>query len=269
MAEEEKKITELSKQRGAGFPVLSLPEAVKIIKEAGKYGKQHALAAVAGYAGHQSHTSGPFKQKLAALREWGLVTTASGTATLTESAMRIAHPSSDEDVVNALLDAFRSSPIFLRTYEDAAKGIALKLDVLGNSAVTRLGVSATAKAAFVKSFVDSAEAAGLAERVGNAEVKLIPMSGSSVKEEAESGDKDSAEAGTLFQDANTPLKSKPVLSQTWGGEHAQIVLQIHSVSHLSAKDFSLVGQVAQAIETLHSTLNQGEEPDAAEATATE
>jgi len=78
--------------RSASFPLLSLPQAVKIIKDAGTYGPRHSRTAIATYAGHSSANSGPFKQKLSALRDWGFISGNGDELELTELAMKIAPP---------------------------------------------------------------------------------------------------------------------------------------------------------------------------------
>src|SRR6185503_9990668 len=85
--------------RGTGFPAISLPEAVEIVEKAGAYGRQHSMNALANYAGHSTVNSGPFRRKLAALKDWGLVAKAGNGITITPLGMEIAHPTSPESVL--------------------------------------------------------------------------------------------------------------------------------------------------------------------------
>ncbi len=173
MAEAKTTKAATSKGRGIGFPFLSLPEAVKIVRDAGSYGKQHSASALASYAGHATANSGPFKQKLAALREWGFITTSNGEVSLTDAAMHIAYPTAPDETAQVLMAAFRGCGIFWKTYEDTAKGIPLKPELIANGAVTRYQIGVGSKDRFMKSFLESAEAVGLAQRMPNGEIQLL------------------------------------------------------------------------------------------------
>src|SRR2546430_5720910 len=80
------------RSRGRGFPVTPLAEAVKVLKEAGKYGTDHAMSAFAGYMGYGSINGGAFKRSFASYRDWRLVTSDGTKVRMTELGKRIALP---------------------------------------------------------------------------------------------------------------------------------------------------------------------------------
>src|SRR4051794_20230343 len=154
-----------SRQRSRGFPLLSLPKCVDALRTAGKYGMRHPRPAFAGYLGHKTPDSGPFKGKLAALRDFGLIE-GGGDIVLTELGRRLALPTSKESERRDLLEAFRMSAPFWELYEQSAKGIELDREHLAASAVHRVGISPQMRGAFFESFVESGSFVGLVERTG-------------------------------------------------------------------------------------------------------
>ncbi|WP_423488529.1 hypothetical protein [Mycobacteroides sp. PCS013] len=250
--------------RGTGFPVLSLPDAAKIIKDAGKYGKAHTATALAGYAGHTSATSGPWKQKASALREWGLISSGSGdSVSLTDRAMKIAHPESPEKERAALLEAFRGSSLFMKFYNDFAVNSELTLAGIASKAVNVHGVSVSSKDKFTKSFVDSAVAVGLAERVGADRAKTLPMPGLGDQVDPDL-DEDAEDEEPVDE---VPVKRKrktgtPAVDQTWDLEHGSISFSIVTDKPLAAATYTKLASVVTAIEALAGELgpDEGEKP---------
>jgi len=254
--------------RSIRFPSLSLGESIKIIKEAGKYGRQHGVDAMAGYAGHQTANSGPFRQKLSSLREWGLVAKTDGKVTLTDLAMGIAHPTTEDASVDVLA-AFRKCELFWNLYETKAKNVSLKISHLANSAVTERGVSVGAKDKFMKSFLESAETAGLAEQVGNDEVRFLPVEENEQKKSVDNPASDDAQA--LQDDPGAegqvppvdPRGKRPVVNQVWDDDDYQIVVQVRSKSSLPVAAFGKMGTLMGNAEALWNLLH-GEDAAPAE-----
>ncbi|HET9412038.1 MAG TPA: hypothetical protein VFO38_04265 [Candidatus Saccharimonadales bacterium] len=252
---------QVTKERGASFPHLSLPEAVKIIRDAGSYGKRHSLSALATYAGHSSYTSGPFKQKLAALREWGFITTNNGNAQLTDAAMTLVYPTDAQKPKDALRAAFQSCGLFWKIYEDSAKGIPLKPELLANSAVSTHRIGVSAKTRFLKSFVESAEAVELAQRLPSGEVKFIELSNSPVEldgpieVEEDKNDELHVVVTGVKQD-----QLRPVVNQIWTDGNSEISLVIKSSRPLEAGSFESIGSIVTQIEMLWTKLGQDVQP---------
>lgn len=239
--------------RGTGFPVLSLPEAAKIVRDAGAYGKQHTPDALAAYAGHQTANSGPWKQKAAALREWGLIVTqGSESVALTDRALQIAHPESTDKAQAALLDAFQGSTLFMKIYDDLAKNSELNIAQLGNKAVTSYRVSVAAKEKFTKSFVESAAAVGLAERIGTDKVKILPLPSETPGDQANEEASDDADEPTKSQGVGKVRRrtGTPVIDQTWMVTDGEISFSISSDKPLAASTYAEIAKVVTAVEGL-------------------
>jgi len=244
-----------TKTRGTGFPVISLPAATKIIREAGTYGKVHTANALASYAGHSTANSGAWRAKAAALRDWGLVTTApSDSFALTDIALEIAHPSSPEDAQKAMLGAFNHCKLYVEIYNDMAKGTDLKVAQIANIAVTRHGVAAKSKDAFATSFVESAAAVGLASKVSADVVQLLSSPAAASSDDVELDQHDEPD-GEAMVEREVPLKRRPgstppVVNQSWPLENGEITLTITSSKPFEGKVFVEIGTVIGAIEKL-------------------
>lgn len=252
---------DIKKERGTGFPTLSLPEAAAIVRTAGIYGNQHPLSAMAGYAGHQTANSGPFRQKLAALKDWGFVAVSGDTVHLTPAAMELALPASKETEAAVLLKAFQGCALFWKVYNDLAKGVAIDIDAIANKAVTAYGVNVKAREKFATSFVHSSVQVDLAESLNNDKVVLltnnednyIPTVGKTV-------DKPAVSTPALVEPPVAPVAttaSKPVVSQSWEDSEASIIFEVRAAGPLSARHFVDVGRAVRAIEELWASMKTG------------
>jgi hypothetical protein len=237
-------------KRGSGFPALSLPDAAEIIKRAGLHGRQHHLGAMASYAGHATANSGPFRRKLAALKDWGFVTTTPETVTITDAGMEVALPTTPEKTLNMLLDAFQGCNIFWKIYTEGAKDTPLYPGSIGNVAVTAHGVGAGAREAFVGSFIDSAVMVGLAEKLPNGEVKLIPT-GKPRPVKAKT-DAEIVHADGQRQTPNPDVQ--PGIRQVWRNNGVEIIFEVRAREPLTPTAFMQVGEVVTAIETLREVI---------------
>jgi hypothetical protein len=247
--------------RGAGFPALSLPDAVEIVRRAAAHGRQHALAAMATYAGHATSNSGPFRRKLAALKDWGLVTTTSSAVTITETGMGIVLPSSPDAALGLQMDAFQGCSIFWRFYTEGAKEVPLPAESISNTAVTAYGVGVGAKEIFTKSFIESAALVGLAEKLPNGAVKLLSIGPQRAIETAASTSGYDTEAQESGPEPTYPSQTQPaapVIRQVWSGEGTEIILEVHSRTPLTATAFMQMGSTVTAIEELWQMLQSGE-----------
>jgi hypothetical protein len=255
--------------RGTGFPSLSLEEAVAAIKSAGQYGRAHTDAAFAGYLGHSSANSGPFRSKMAALRDFGLIERPkNGQIPMTELGHEIAHPTGDE---RALLQrAFFSAKPFETIYNESAKGTDLSLELIANRAVTALGVSAQNKTRFAESFRQSVLAAALG-RGGDSEgtIRLIPPGSEPAEpelpaEESKAGAATDGAGGTASTTA-PPLTHvrtgrPPVIHQEWPVDGGRVVFEVSLDGALPGSAFAQVANVMTAVEEFVSSLGPAEEP---------
>lgn len=94
--------------------MVPLPEAAKILQEAGRYGFEHSVSAFARYMGHSTTNSGTFRQRLAAFRDWKLIAGRGDTVVFTDTAKIIAHPPDERAGVEALQTAYMNCACFPR-----------------------------------------------------------------------------------------------------------------------------------------------------------
>jgi hypothetical protein len=196
--------------------------------------------------------------KVAALKDWGLVTTVPPDSfALTERAMLIAHPTSSDAGQKALLEAFNNCKLYVGLYEDMAKGRELKSAFIANKAVTEKGVAVASKEAFARSFVESTIAVGLAEQVNADAIKLLVLDlETSDPEDVAPEDEDAAvEAPAKRPDGDARKVAKPagtpIIHQTWAlADGGEISFSVSSNKALTASVFTDLGKVIESIEGL-------------------
>jgi hypothetical protein len=241
-------------RRGLSFPTMALPEVVKIIHKAGGHGADFGLAAFAQYCGHTTANSGPFRTKLAAIRDWSMVTTKTGRVYLTALGKDVGRSEKPLEDQALLRRAFESCKIFKEFYDDQAKSLPIKLDVLGRGAVFDLNIAARSQERFVASLVDSAVAAGLATTdTENGTVTFGPVLDiAEIAEEEEVTDQTPEPTGTKGSAAKPTIHSNaPVLlRQVWPTSSGEVVFAIHSNEPLPASAFELVAVVVSAASEL-------------------
>lgn len=251
--------TAVRRKKSTGFPVVSLSEAATILKEAGKYGFEHSTAAFASYMGHTSTNSGAFRQRLAAFRDWKLITGRGDSLAMTDIARMIALPTDDVAERRALQAAFMNSPMFCKLYEGSAKGQPLAPDRLGSRAVHEFGVAPSSADKFAQSFTASAVAAGLAEQTEAGQIVFLQL-----ETDAAPADQLSPEsrAHVSGQEPVTPGRTHsltrqtppPVVHQAWEIDGGTITFEIRTANPLPASAFVTVGEVVASLERLATTL---------------
>lgn len=258
------------RKRGASFPQVALPSAIEIIKTAGAYGREHSIQAIAGYLGHQTPNSGPFKQKLAAFREWGLLSGSGDRLTITDLGWAIAHPENEQAERHAFQEAFKNSSLFCSLYDNCARNQPIKVEGLANQAVTQHGVSASAKKKFIESFKESAVAAGLAVLEGNDAIKFLPAVDPANDDLANDVEEEPLidspvppdQGGVPVKDVKKQRKGHtPLLTQKWVSDDGAIVFEVHGTSALSSKSFEQLGKVVSELEKLASQLGFDKDED--------
>lgn len=260
-----------SRKRGTGFPVVPLSEAASILKDAGKYGFEHPTTSFAAHMGHKSITSGAFRQRLAAFRDWGLITGRGDMLTMTEVARKIAMPPDDDTEREALQQAFWNCDVFMGLHEGMAKGQPLDRDRVGSQAVHGFGVAPTRAQVFSRSFVDSAVAAQLARIDGQGNLVLLEAGDDAATEEHGPEDEgpiivDAEESGPTKTGRPAGRESSgtppPTIRQSWPITGGEIILEVRSEEALPAAVFSEIGEVVTRLEALSASLSQFEDSDA-------
>ena len=119
---------------------MALPEAVAILRKAGRHGNEHSTSAFATYLGHSTANSGSFKRRLAAFRDWKFILGMTrDRVVFTELGRRLAYPTDPAKERQDLQEAFQNATLFWIVYSDSAKGVGISLGTLANHGV-QLGV---------------------------------------------------------------------------------------------------------------------------------
>lgn len=250
------------RRKSTGFPVVSLPEAESVLRDAGKYGFEHSLSAFARAMGHETTNSGAFRQRLSAFRDWKLVAGRGDLISFTDVGRTLAVPPSEEARQTALRTAFMSCDLFAQMYDALAKGQALDPEQLGATAVHNYGVSPASRSKFVESFGLSLEAAGLGETGEDGSVLLrAPDALSEVVEdppvdpnEVPIARTEDRAATSLRTPATTQSSAPIVVSQTWDLGDGLVHFEIRRRTTLSGTAFAAVGQAVEALEALAKSL---------------
>ncbi|MGH9248973.1 MAG: hypothetical protein ACRD0W_05595 [Acidimicrobiales bacterium] len=241
-----------------GFPVVPLPEAARVIREAGKYGFEHSVSAFARYMGHSTTNSGAFRQRLAAFRDWKLIAGRGDTVVFTDTAKTISLPPDATAERDALQTAFMNCDVFAKLYDRVAKGQLVQAQHLGAKAVHELGISPGAVERFAASFVESAVAAGLAEETDNGQVVLLePGTEDETADPGEADDGESRRTATQAVAGRVRLApGPPVVHQEWTLPTGTVVLEVRLDRPLPAEVFAQVGAVVKEIEALADRLKE-------------
>ena len=260
-----------SRKRGTAFPVVPLSDAARIIKVAGESGFEHATASFATYMGHSTINSGAFRQRLAAFRDWELISGRGDMLALTEVAKRIAMSTDEAEECQALQQAFKNCDVFDGLHQKMAKGQPLGRERLGAVAVLDFGVAPSKKPAFVKSFVESAVAARLAEIDDQDKVVLLESDNDGLADDSGlSSDEPTVVEPAESRQAVMPRSAQdravgslsPTIRQSWLITGGEIILEVRSEEALPATVFGAIGEVVTKLEALAASLSQRDDSDA-------
>jgi len=242
-----------------GFPVLDLGEAAAVLARASQHGWEHTVAEIAGYMGHATTNSGAFRAKLAALRDYGLVSGRGESLEITQVGRKIVVPETEQERLAALQEAFANT-VFGPVYQESVKGSPIAIDSIGRRAVSRLGVAPASQGQFGEVFARSAAAAGLAETTGDGKVTLggKPQARYSDDESPGSSDGIPREKPSASGHQTSRSALKPVLDQHWPFPDGEVALTITIARPLSAADFASIGAVVAQIEKFVAGLTGGD-----------
>jgi hypothetical protein len=255
-----------SRKRHVGFPWVALPDAVQVLKKAGRHGNKHSSSAFATYMGLSTENSGTFKRRLAGFRDWKLVTGRGDWVVLTELGQRIAYPTDPDKELQDLQEAFRNSEVFSKVWEEAAKDEPYNLATLANIGV-RYGVNPGSKERFAESLRKSAVAAGFAKSFENDKIVFI------LPDEVEDGagsfqGEEKGDGRGHQQDEPPPPPPPPpppstaaLLRQEWLFPGGKVVLEIHSDRPLPAHAYAKVGSIVSESKGLADLLSNEDEDE--------
>lgn len=252
--------------RGASFPTMPLGEAVTLVKKIASYGTTHTNAAVASFLGHQTANSGPYRTKVAALKDYGLLTGRGDELTVTPLALELAHPGLDTNPQDSLAVAFRFCKLFSTVYDALPKGRELDVEALTNSALHNHGVSTQAKDAFAKSFVKSGETAGLLESLGDGKIRLSEGPVVGVASDADADGPNEVPLAKPSSGREAPaanrMSASAVVNHSWPINGGAIHFIVESSRPLPATAYGVIGSVIEAGDKLAAMLGTQEvDPD--------
>jgi hypothetical protein len=145
--------------RGDRAPYIDLFDAVSLIEQCyDRAGDQISFDLFSQVIGN-SLASSSFQRKLAAARNYGLVTIGNRLIDLTEIAQRIFRPRSQDEKQNALKEAFLYNDVFRRVYDRYASKILPQEEYLANVFADYVPKEETRK--WADRFLASADTAGL------------------------------------------------------------------------------------------------------------
>lgn len=239
----------------------SLEVMASIIRKVGRFGSDFSPEAFADHLGHSTTNSGAFKQKLASLREWGLIKSRGDRIELTDTAIALVFPETDAAESGAMLEAFHNSTVFSHMLDVLAVGQPIDPDRVGAQAVRQLGVAPRSSEKFGQSFAASAIAAGLAEPGDGNRIVLrpSPQAQAASTPSADQASPSTADVPTSAAQPKRPSAAPMVIRQSWQLDPGEILLEIHGGSSLPPDAYKVIGQVVDQLRGL--AIQLGWEPD--------
>ncbi|HLX83151.1 MAG TPA: hypothetical protein VKR59_04605 [Terriglobales bacterium] len=143
----------MAKMRSPNYPAVGLSEAVNRVRALWSKEKRTPVdAAVAAEAIGYSGLSGPSRTALASMKKYGLVDSDDRTVRVSDRALQILHPASEEEELTALQMAALSPELFRQLFESQrdASDVALK-----SYLINKLGFSEVGARQLIKAFRDT------------------------------------------------------------------------------------------------------------------
>lgn len=253
----------LTKERGTGFPKLSLSSAVGIMEKAFKYGKQwkrEQFASFGSKAGAGSANSGAFRNRVASLKDFGLIDTSGVTIVKTDLSDQIVRPLTPEEREGAIRRALLNVDVFRSIIDSVEHGVDLSKTHIAEKAVTELGVSRAAKDTFVTSFVDSGKFAGIIEEIDHNSIRIRPIQevGEIIKTEP-SGDNEVA--ASLPASTTRPElggQNSTSFSSKRSGNTWELIVQVKSSKDLPPETVKEIVDLIGKAENIAKSLSESE-----------
>ncbi|MEV7826393.1 hypothetical protein [Microbacterium enclense] len=269
---EAEKVKQTRRAAGVGFPSMPLGDAVTLVKKIASYGTTHTDAAVASFLGHSTANSGPFRSKLAALKDYGLLAGRSTELTVTPLALEIVHPGLDADPHESLKAAFLKCKVFATVLDALPKDHDLEVAGLANTAMHNHGVAPQSKEVFAASFVKSGVLAGLVEEVDAGRIRIPSSTATTSPEHSPAEGQQSGDVASLTHAipvssgsvtrSSLPEPTNAVVNHSWPIDGGTVRFTIESSVTLPASAYAVVGSVIAAGDTLAELLTSAPESDA-------
>ena len=161
---------------GVKVPILSFDESIAILEQAGNtIGYEGALDDLSRKAGN-TPTSSIFTKKLAALKNYGLITVTGDKFYITELGQRIVNPTSPEQRAEALLESFLKIEVHRAIYEKYKGKLLPESTFLSNFINKELDIPYELKKDWADYFIAAADYAGILHKrdSGNYQVMARP-----------------------------------------------------------------------------------------------
>ncbi|WP_336626517.1 MULTISPECIES: hypothetical protein [unclassified Microbacterium] len=269
---EAEKVKQTRRAAGVGFPSMPLGDAVALVKKIASYGTVHTDAAVASFLGHSTANSGPFRSKLAALKDYGLLSGRSTELAVTPLALEIVHPGLEADPHESLKAAFLKCKVFAAVLDALPKDHDLEVAGLANTAMHNHGVAPQSKEVFAASFVKSGVLAGLIEEVDAGRIRIPSASGGSSAAPTQLDEQKNGDTASVVQPNPAPsggvsrsMLAEPtnaVVSHSWPISGGAIRFTIESSVTLPASAYAVIGSVIAAGDKLAELLTPAPDSDA-------
>jgi len=185
-----------TRQRSREHPKIPVPQCLDYAKVVREYGGLMSVADYATALGYKSYTTGAVIPKISNPPYYGLLSREGDTLRTTDLLDRLVTPVTEEEEQSAKLEAFRHVAIYAELIELIGKSGTKQDRVVENMAQRRLGIQPGAAKEFVDVFVQSAEWAGLAQRIddGSFELRAEPAP-TSISADTPAGESETAATG--------------------------------------------------------------------------
>lgn len=261
----------LTKERGEGFPRLSLPSAIVIMEKASKYGRQWTrdqFASFSSKSGGGSAKSGAFNRRIASLRDFGLIQTSGVMIVRTDLTDQIVKPIKPEERESAIRQAFLNVEIFRIIVETVEHDADLSKNDVAEMAVKQLGISRTAKDTFVSSFVESGELAGIVREIDKETIQIFLSEGRSGPNVTASSQESSLKSSPIGRDippVGSTTSIADVGSTTFSARRAgktwDLQIQVRSSLSVNPEVIAKIVRLIQDGEQIAKSLKEMEDKD--------
>jgi hypothetical protein len=167
----------MAKMRSPNYPAVGLSKAIEWTHKLwDKEKKTPVSAAIAASAIGYQGLSGPSRTALAAMKRFGLLDEEKSGLHVSNLALRIIHPASEEDLLQALREAATKPELFRQLLKSHAQA---SNDALRSHLITRMNFSETGAKALIEALRDTITIASLDDPEYN--VSITPEDGEAME----------------------------------------------------------------------------------------
>lgn len=151
-----------SREKSALYPAVSISDCYEFVKQIDSLGsKAVSYASILNLMGLTSPTTKSFLSRISASKQFGFITTGSSTAQLTDLALHILYPNTEEESKQLLVEAFENPPLYAKLIERfKGKAVPAK-NQLSNILMNEYRIIKQVKDNAASCFIESADFLGL------------------------------------------------------------------------------------------------------------